>query len=280
MIFVKEINWYPIKGCAPYSRNTDWLVVDDGGIWGNRWWVIVDGEGRMVNQKTVRKMCLVSPSLLGGTLCVECKEGEAIERAYVPVGADLREEIQVSFRGTILPGLIEKGSVSEMLSNFLCGKYRLVQLAEPRMAKTGTAQRRGDDSHPFLFISEGSLEDLNTRLETPVRMDAFRPTIVLSGCEPYEEDLLDEFQIGKVLFEGQTLCVRCNVPGIDQKTGLSRERGDGIHPFDTLQTYRRTSKGPVLGRNANHLTCGVIQEGDSLIVQKRREGVLDLESMV
>lgn len=258
MIFVKEISVYHVKGGRRSETPLEWVRVDEGGVWGNRWWVIVDEKGRMVNQKTVPRMCLISSCLTGGTLCVDFGLTPHAERVYVSVGDEHRDEVLVDFRGTKLTGFKESIAVCRELSRFLEGNYRLVQLCGPRPAKTGNALRRGDDSHPFLFISEASLAQLNTRLNTPVRMDAFRPTIVLGGCDAYEEDHLDSFQIGQVQFEGQTLCTRCHVPGIEQGTGKERVHDVGEHPFDALQLYRGTPKGPVFGRNANHTSLGII----------------------
>ena len=38
-----------------------------------------------------------------------------------------------------------------------------------------------------MILSEASLADLNTRLEKKVKMDQFRPNIVVTGCDAFEE---------------------------------------------------------------------------------------------
>lgn len=43
------------------------------------------------------------------------------------------------------------------------------------------------DCSPIHLISEASLVDLNTRLKKKVKMEYFRPNIVVSGCEAFEE---------------------------------------------------------------------------------------------
>ncbi|PIQ20271.1 MAG: MOSC domain-containing protein, partial [Cytophagales bacterium CG18_big_fil_WC_8_21_14_2_50_42_9] len=42
------------------------------------------------------------------------------------------------------------------------------------------------DGYPILVIGEASLQDLNTRLENPVPMNRFRPSLVFTGGKPYE----------------------------------------------------------------------------------------------
>ena len=38
-----------------------------------------------------------------------------------------------------------------------------------------------------MLISEASLEELNARLNNPVHMDNFRPNLVATGCQAFDE---------------------------------------------------------------------------------------------
>lgn len=98
-------------------------------------------------------------------------------------------------------------------------------------------------------------------------MDRFRPNIVLSGCEPYEEDQLDRIRVGDVELVGQTLCVRCPVTMTNQQTA---ERGK--EPLRTLAEYRRNPNGDgvVFGRNFNFLGTGNISLEDIVQVLERK----------
>ena len=49
------------------------------------------------------------------------------------------------------------------------------------------AQVAYPDCGPIMILSEASLEDLNTRLEKKVKMDNFRPNIVVAGSNAFEE---------------------------------------------------------------------------------------------
>lgn len=49
------------------------------------------------------------------------------------------------------------------------------------------AQVAYPDCGPVMILSEASLVDLNTRLEKKVKMENFRPNIVVTGCEAFEE---------------------------------------------------------------------------------------------
>ncbi len=124
------------------------------------------------------------------------------------------------------------------------------------------------DAFPMLVLSEESLADLNHRLDDPIPMDRFRPNLVLRGCpEPYAEDGWTGFRVGGgVSLYGGGACVRCNIPGIDQQTGVTQ----GKEPMRTLAMYRREHEdggGVVFGQNVIPEGSGILRVGDTVEVQ-------------
>jgi len=121
------------------------------------------------------------------------------------------------------------------------------------------------DGYPFLAVSEGSLLDLNRRIERsggrPVPMTRFRPNLVLGGCEPYAEDAWSRIRIGAIVFRVAAPCTRCVITTTDQATG---ERG--AEPLRTLARYRRNREEPTLvnfGQNLIHeVKSGLLRVGD------------------
>ena len=97
------------------------------------------------------------------------------------------------------------------------------------------------------MLSEASLGDLNARLTTPLPIDRFRPNLVLSGVDAYDEDYIDQIVSGDVTLKMVKPCTRCQVTTIDQKT-LER----GVEPLRTLATYRHNAllDGVAFGMNA------------------------------
>jgi uncharacterized protein YcbX len=116
------------------------------------------------------------------------------------------------------------------------------------------------DGYPFLLIGEASLEELNSRLDQPLPMNRFRPNIVFSGGEPFEEDRLHDFTIGDIRFSGVKRCARCVMTTIDQGTA---ERGK--EPLRTLAKYRAEGHKILFGQNLIHYGLGEIAVGDELI---------------
>lgn len=119
------------------------------------------------------------------------------------------------------------------------------------------------DSAPILMVSEASLQLLNTHTDSCIPMERFRANIVISGCQPHEEDEWRQFKIGDVILRNIKPCSRCKLTTVDQKKG----EFTGPEPLETLGKYRlyeavygkedsRFGPRPLFGTH-----CGVIQNG-------------------
>uniref|UniRef100_UPI004049362F MOSC domain-containing protein n=1 Tax=Algoriphagus sp. TaxID=1872435 RepID=UPI004049362F len=115
------------------------------------------------------------------------------------------------------------------------------------------------DGMPYILIGQSSLDDLNKRLNEPVRMDRFRPNLVFSGGEAYAEDQFIKLQIGEVGFQVVKPCARCVLITVNQQTA---ERGK--EPLATLATYRTENNKVYFGQNAVALTPGIVSVGDPI----------------
>ncbi|XP_061481135.1 mitochondrial amidoxime reducing component 2-like [Rhineura floridana] len=91
------------------------------------------------------------------------------------------------------------------------------------------------EAGPILLISKASLEDLNSWLEKKIAKANFRPSIIVTGSGPYEEDAWGELLIGNVELKRRMSCPRCVVTTIDPDTGLM----DRKEPLETLKSYRK-----------------------------------------
>lgn len=102
------------------------------------------------------------------------------------------------------------------------------------------------DGFPFLVLSEESLADLNARIAhknrdqpnppEPLKMERFRPNIVIRGGNPFGEDTWQDIRIGSVKLKIVKPCSRCKMPTVDQATAEM-----GMEPTHTLKTYRTGS---------------------------------------
>jgi uncharacterized protein YcbX len=265
-ISVGALFFYPVKSCRGIALSE--AVVGSMGIQYDRQWMIVDERGMFVAQRSngvgvaVASLCLIETAIHDRTLQLTAP---GLSPLYLPLAGTTGPSRAVQVWNSHTVGIDQGGRAAEWVTAFITrerpGQYRLVRMADDgrRAPKMGVSTLAYADGYPFLIVSSASLADLNSRLETPLPINRFRPNIVLDGCSPYEEDWLDALSINGIRFTGMTLCKRCAITTTDQTTA---ERGR--EPLRTLATYRRTDDGVVFARNYNHAGRGILRIGDTL----------------
>ncbi|CAM2111231.1 unnamed protein product [Caretta caretta] len=208
----------------------------------DRFWLLINEDGHMVTARQEPRLVLIS---------VNCENGYLTLNA--PEMKELRVLVKLSRKNPVhncrLFGLDIQGrdcgdEAAQWFTTFLnTQSYRLVHF-EPHMAPRKsrdvfTTFRSTDeiaypDCSPAMILSEASLEDLNTRLEKKVKIQNFRPNIVVTGCSAYEEDSWNKIQIGNVQMKGTMACPRCILTTVDPETGII----DRKEPLETLKSYR------------------------------------------
>lgn len=222
---VSEIWIYPIKACRGIAVTTG--SCEARGLRHDRRWMLVDREsGRFVSQREDSRLARVDVSLVDngyevrsevGTLSVpESVEGDVIDAT---IWKDTIDAIEFA------PG-------SALFSELLSRDVQLVYQSGARATSRGGSVSFAD-GYPFLLISQASLDDLNTRLDTPLPMSRFRPNFVVEGCDAYAEDAWEALSLGAAEFRNVKGCERCTVTTIDA------DGNKGVEPLRTLATYRK-----------------------------------------
>lgn len=267
MLQVSELYIYPIKSLSGIAVKS--AKITDRGFEHDRRWVLVDAENRFLTQREHSQMALLQPGIKNNVLSVTHKLNNqsfsiAINtppkggRAIVTIWDDTCEAEFVS------------DEADQWFSNMLGLPCRLVYMPDEtrRIVDQRYAPENSitsfSDAYPFLLIGQASLDDLNNRLAEPLPMNRFRPNIVFSGGEPYDEDLYGHFTIGDVDFYGVKLCARCVLTTIDQETAKK-----GKEPLKKLASYRFKNNKILFGQNLIHEGFGEIEVGDELIVLQR-----------
>lgn len=259
MMKLTAINKYPVKSLKAISiMRAD---VDDFGITNDRRWMLVNTEGKFVTQRQYPKMGSISVEESGQYLRFYSDSGSVLEIK----NELLKEEVSVRVWGDEVSACQATDEVNEWFSAELGVSVALVYMPDSTFRQVDRQfadykQRVSfSDGFPFLLISEASLVDLNSRLDSPVPMSRFRPNLVVSGCGPYEEDQWRRVRIGDIEFDVVKPCSRCVMTTIDESTLIK-----GREPLRTLATYRKNEYGVCFGQNLVHRSTGVLNIGDAV----------------
>ncbi len=272
MIRVAGLYLYPVKslrGIAVESAEVDAL-----GLAGDRRFLVVDGSGRFVTQRTVPRMALVSTALSNGFLHLSAENHGSMK---VPTPSDPAARILPVSVWSHHDLLAEDGGddAADWLGQVLGMHCRLVRIGPAfHRELTRDGARPGDllafaDGAPLLVTTHASLDELNRRIRShggqPVPMDRFRTNLVLEGCVAFDEDRWTHLDIAGVRFRASGPCERCLVTTTDQQTGQR-----GKEPLKSLAVFRRGENDPssvVFGVNLIQETkSGRVTVGDPVTV--------------
>ena len=254
---------YPVKSCGGTSLPS--ATVGPRGIVGDRQWMVVDDTGEFLTQREHHRMSLVRPHLTDDGLL----ELNAPGMPPLTVTPAIRHDrVDVSIWNDRCVAIDEGPTVAEWLSAFLDVRCRLVRFPDDATRRVdpeyaGPNDQVGfADGFSFLLASCASLDDLNHRLASPLPMNRFRPNIVVSGGEAFEEDRWKSIRIDGITFAVVKPCARCVTTTVDQQTGeASRE------PLRTLATFRNVpGRGVMFGQNLIHDQSGVLHVGAEVAV--------------
>ncbi len=226
--------------------------------------MIVDANtNHFISQRNFPKMCLIQASPTPQGIQLHHLDNSTLHVAQ-PCGERVRDvtvwedHCQVWDAGdTAASWLSERLATHCRLVYFPPHEVRQVDLEYAQLGdKTAFS-----DGFPLLLISQASLDDLNSRLESPVGMARFRPNLVVDGCEPFAEDDWKILRIGDITLRIVKPCSRCSIPNVDPTTGR-REK----EPISTLSQYRRKGNKIFFGQNVIADKPGEIAVGMSVEV--------------
>ena len=263
LITVSILIYYPIKACRGFE--VDSACVERMGLENDRRMMVVTPEGEFLTQREHPRLALVTPKLQNGTLELTAPNHDSLQIGVQSSGTPWLVNVWKS-KGV---HAIDQGEeAAGWFSDWLGTSVRLVHIVDgyKRVVNEIYAVNSDDhtgfaDGYPILLTSEEGLQDLNSRLETPVPMNRFRPNLVVKGCKPFEEDTWNRIRIGDVELAVVKPCARCEVTTIDKET-LERSK----EPLKTLGKFRKQKLGAIFGQNVIPLNKGRIQVGNTVEV--------------
>ncbi|UFH54526.1 MOSC domain-containing protein [Spirosoma sp. KNUC1025] len=283
-MIISELRIYPIKSLGGISVPE--VVVEPKGFRYDRRFMLVTPAGEFMTQRTNHQMALIDVAINGDTLRVWHRDrpDDVLEVALTLSSSensgDSGETMLVSiWDSKDVPAELVGAAADQWFTKVLEKPCRLVFMPQ-------TTRRAVDpdyaidpdndavsfaDGYPYLLIGQASLDYLNQRAPEPLSMVRFRPNIVVSGSEPYDEDSWAHFRMGEMDFYGVKPCARCVLTTIDPETAKP-----GKEPLRTLSTYRQWKHKILFGQNvladlSGENPLGTLRVGQSIDVVRRQE---------
>lgn len=262
------INRFPVKSCRGEALAA--ATVEPWGLAGDRRWFVVDEDGVTLTAREHRELFFVRPALrdgggldLTGPDLPDLRVDEPEPAKLVPIRIHRHE----------LSAVEASAEAGAWFSKLLGLPARLMHLDDPTRRHPNPRFARPDDSvsaadaYPLLLATEASLDRLNDWIaegpradEGPVPMIRFRPSVVVAGGTPWDEDGWRRLRIGDAEFRAVKGCDRCVMTLTDpDTTARSKE------PIATLARHRRWDGETWFGMNLIPDTPGArIHVGDEV----------------
>ena len=270
MLTISELFIYPIKSLGGIAVSSS--AVTSRGFQYDRRWMLVDSNNIFITQREFPALALLQVSIKEEGLYIKHKLNN--ESFTVPFQPQTNHSVTVTVWDDTCNAQTVSEAADKWFSEMISFSCRLVYMPDDTNRNVDSRYALNkeinsfSDAYPFLLIGQSSLDDLNSRLPEPFPINRFRPNIVFTGGEPYEEDLLESFVINGINFYGVKLCARCPIPTINQETAVK-----GKEPLKTLATYRTLNNNVYFGQNLLHHGEGSIRVGDTIQVNKRKQPV-------
>lgn len=280
---VVALNLHPVKSCA--IRPVEVAMVERAGFAGDRRWMVVDGEGKLVSAREEHHLFSVVADVAQTDSAVDEElrlQSPGFDDLHVVAESDV--EVPVRLHRHELIGTLVSAAADEWISSVV-GRpgLRLVRCSDPtRRALNPDFSAEGDhtayaDGYPVTLASRASLAQLNDWIAeaavergddvpAPLPMERFRPNVVIDGdLEAFIEDSWSTVRLGGVPFRVAKRVDRCVMTTIDLA-----DLKTGKEPIRTLARHRRWNGATWFAIHLIPDSTGEVHIGDEVVPDEVR----------
>jgi len=271
---IRSLHVYPVKSCRGIDLAAAPLAAR--GLAWDRQWMVVNGEGRFLTQRTHPQLATVAVAITHDQLLLEAGGRAPLAVSLAAGAASTAVRTVTVWKDAVLAE--DCGDAAAAWFTRLLGTAaRLVRATEatdrqpePRWRGTIAAPVNFADGFPLLVCNAASLDDLAARLRQPAElpMNRFRPNVVVEGLPAWREDSVFELANDDVTLRLAKPCTRCVITTRDQHSGAA-----GSDPLPVLRElrYDRELKGVTFGWNAvfEHGVGATLRVGQELRLRLR-----------
>ncbi|MGK9172730.1 YcbX family protein [Yokenella regensburgei] len=243
-------------------------LADSSGLSFDRIFMVTKQDGTFITARQYPHMVRFIPSPLPDGLHLTAPDGTS---AVVRFADFLPEGEPTEVWGNHFTALVAPTTINRWLSGFFDSEVQLRWVGPTltrRVKRFDAVPLSFADGFPFLLTNEASLRDLQNRCPASVSMEQFRPNLVITGAQAWEEDSWRVVRIGEVIFDVVKPCNRCVLTTVNPERGQKHPSGE---PLNTLIRFRTApDTGSVdFGQNLIARNSGVVRVGDALAVLDR-----------
>ena len=268
MISLSRLFIHPVKSMRGTAVSQS-LVRPAGLAW-DRLFMITDTEGTFITARRFPEMVLFTPLILAEGLFLQAKDGSQAMVRFdeFSSGGETTEVWGSRFDAYIAPD-----NINRWLSAFFPHPVQLRWIGENparRVKRAPDVPLGFADGYPFLLMNERSFHDLQNRCPAGLRIEQFRPNLVVSGAPAWDEDTWSVIRVGEVTFDVAKPCSRCVLTTVSTERGVAHPAGE---PMKTLKTFRQAAdkSGDIdFGLNLIARNSGVVRCGDDVAVLARK----------
>ncbi|MFC0227916.1 YcbX family protein [Serratia aquatilis] len=262
MFTLSRLYVHPVKSLRGLQLSH--AQVASHGLAFDRTFMITEPDGTFITARQFPQMVLFTPALLADGLFLTAPDGESATIRFEDFASDGQP---TEVWGNHFTALIAPQAINQWLSGYF---QRPVQLRWVGATLTRRVTKHPEiplsfaDGYPYLLINEASFQDLQQRCPSSIKLEQFRPNIVVTGAPAWAEDGWQVIRIGNVMFDVVKPCGRCVLTTVSTDRGRKHPSGE---PLSTLQGFRTADNGDIdFGQNMIARNSGIIRVGDQVEV--------------
>ncbi len=262
MITLSRLYVHPVKSLRGLQLSH--AQVASSGLAFDRTFMITEPDGTFITARQYPQMVLFTPALLADGLFLTAPDGESATIRFNDFSA-LAYPTEVW--GNHFTALIAPQDINRWLSGYF---QRDVQLRWVGQELTRRVKKHPEiplsfaDGFPYLLINEASFQDLQQRCPGSIKLEQFRPNLLVTGSPAWAEDGWQVIRVGDVMFDLVKPCSRCVLTTVSTERGRKHPSGE---PLATLQKFRTAENGDIdFGQNMIARNSGIIRVGDPVEV--------------
>lgn len=259
-ISISDLFIYPIKSSKGININSTTILKT--GFEFDRHFAVINAQNKIITARENTNLLSVISGVYHQKLTLSHPEHETIT---INLTEAINTAIEVIIFKNYTVGKLIHNEANKWFSNVLKEPCQLIKIdnTKLRTIKDDTNENKiaFTDAFPIHIVTTASINDLNTKLESPINDNRFRPNIILSGTKAYEEEDWKTVFIGNCEFDVIIPTERCSLITINP---LSLEKDIQQEPLRTLAKNKKSSKKVKFGIYLIPKNNGTIYKTDTV----------------